>query len=555
VRPSSSGAISTGSHRPVSTNVFDLLREQTAARPKHEAIVTSGGRRTYSEWLDGAGRVAAGLRSAGVRAGDTVALLANNSLEWLETAFGCAAIGARVAPINTWVKAPELDYLLTFSRPSAVVTLDRAGKQDFLTQFHEIVPELWDGPPGQWRSARVPSLRGVVVIGDDLPAGAIAYRAWQALEPATDPAVVPDDDVAMVLFTSGSTARPKGVAQAHRDLVTNGFEIGERQGLDPEDRLFLSAPLFWSFGAANALMSALTHGTTLVLQPQFEPSGALDLIETEGCTALYTMPVMTHALLNEPSFRPARVATLRKGLTIGAPAEIRQVAEDLGASLICNIYGSTEVYGNCCVTPHDAPLERRMAASGPPLPGVELRIVDPETGAAVGGDEVGEILVRGRVTPGYLDETGGLSPIVDPDGYFATGDLGRIDEDGWLVFIARRSEMIKTAGINVSPAEVEDVLLGHEDVAEAAVAGAAHEVRGEEVVAFVRLRPQAVIAADDLREWCRSRMASYKVPARILIVEEFPTTTTGKLARRELKALAEAASTGGSPARGDTDAR
>jgi fatty-acyl-CoA synthase len=210
----------------------------------------------------------------------------------------------------------------------------------------------------------------------------------------------------------------------------------------------------------------------------------------------------------------------------------------LGVEAICNIYGSTEVYGNCCVTPHDAPLEQRMQSSGPPLPGVELRIVDPETGSPLGPGEVGEIRIRGRVSPGYLDEAGGLIPIVDGDGYFATGDFGSVGEDGWLLFSGRMSEMIKTAGINVSPAEVEDFLLGHDDVAEAAVTGAPHPVRGEEVVAFVRLRPQAVVTADALREWCRSRMASYKVPARILVVDAFPTTTTGKLARRELKALA-----------------
>jgi fatty-acyl-CoA synthase len=412
------------------------------------------------------------------------------------------------------------------------------GRQDCLAQLREIVPEAWEAPPGQWRSARVPELRAIVVIGDDVPPGATSYGDWRGLEPVVETAVVPDDDVAMVLFTSGSTARPKGVAVTHRHLIENGFEIGERQGLGPDDRLFLASPLFWAFGSSNALMAALTHGTTLVLPTQFEPSGTLDLIEGERCTAIYTLAVMTHALLAEPTFQPSRVASLRRGLTLGPPSEVRLVAEALGVEAICNIYGSTEVYGNCCVTPHDAPLEQRMQSSGPPLPGVELRIVDPETGSPLGPGEVGEIRIRGRVSPGYLDEAGGLTPIVDGDGYFATGDFGSVGEDGWLLFSGRMSEMIKTAGINVSPAEVEDFLLGHDDVAEAAVTGAPHPVRGEEVVAFVRLRPQAVVTADALREWCRSRMASYKVPARILVVDAFPTTTTGKLARRELKALA-----------------
>lgn len=526
----------------MSTNLFDLLREQAEAMPGHQAIVASAGSLTYAEWLRRAGQAAAGLAAAGVGAGDTVALLASNGTEWLEVAFGAAALGARLAPLNTWVKTQELDYLLTFSRPRVLVTVNRLGRQDFLAQLREIVPEALQASPGEWRSERVPELRAVVVIGDDAPPGTGSYGDWRAHEPFVGAAVVPDDDVAMVLFTSGSTARPKGVAVAHRHLVENGFEIGERQGLGPDDRLYLASPLFWAFGSSNALMAALTHGTTLVLPLQFEPSGALDLIEGERCTAIYTLPVMTHALLAEPAFHPSRVASLRRGLTLGPPSEVRLVAEELGVDLICNIYGSTEVYGNCCVTPHDAPLERRTAASGPPLPGVELRIVDPETHAPLGPGEVGEIRIRGRVSPGYLDEAGGLSPIVDGDGYFATGDLGSVGEDGWLVFSGRMSEMIKTAGINVSPAEVEDFLLGHDDVAEAAVTGAPHPVRGEEVVAFVRLRPDAAVTADQLREWCRSRMASYKVPARIVIVDAFPTTTTGKLARRELKELAADAS-------------
>lgn len=541
-----------GPGRPRSTNLFDLLREQAQAIPHHPAMVTAAASRTYQEWLAGAGRAAAGLRAAGVRAGDTVALLASNGVEWLEVAFGCVALGARLAPINTWIKTPELEYLLEFARPSAVVTLDRAGKQDFLAQFRELVPEAWTSEPGRWRSARVPALHTLAVIGDDVPPGAIPYGAWRSRRPECGAAVVPDDDVAMVLFTSGSTARPKGVAQTHRDLVENGFCIGERQGLSPSERLLVSVPLFWSFGAANALMAALTHGTTLVLQPQFEPSAALDLIESEACTALYTMPVMTHALLNDPSFKSERVATLRRGLTIGAPEEVRRVAEELGVDLICNIYGATEVYGNCCVTPFTAPLERRLGASGPPLPGVELRIVHPETGATLPPHATGEIQVRGRVTPGYLDATGGFAPIVNEEGFFPTGDLGSVDEDGWLRFSGRISEMIKTAGINVSPAEVEDVLLGHGEVAEAAVTGVPHPIRGEEVVAFVRIRPGGTITADALRQWCRSRMASYKVPSRIVVVEELPTTSTGKLARRELQALAGTVASGA--AAGDADA-
>jgi fatty-acyl-CoA synthase len=537
---------------PQAGTLAELLREQADLAPGRRAVVTAEGEWTFGQWWRSARRVARALADDGVGPGDTVALLAASSREWLAVAFGCAIAGARLAAINTWVKTPELDYLLTFARPQVLVCMSQFGKQDFLGQVREIVPEPWEAGAeepgtGGWASARVPSLRRLVIIGAGAPPGGTDYADWigAATSGDHDAAARPGslaapEDVALVLFTSGSTARPKGVALAHRDLVENGYQIGERQGLGPDDRLFLASPLFWSLGSANALMAALTHGTCLILQAQFDPGEALAVIEREKCTAIYTLSLMTHALLADPGYRADRVASLRRGLTFGPPSEVQRVQEELGVDLVCNLYGSTEVYGNCVVSPATAPAGRRIARSGPPLPGVEIQITDPESGLPLGPDEVGEILVRGRVSPGYLDEHGVLIPVTDQDGWFHTGDLGTVDADGWLLFTGRRSEMIKTAGINVSPAEVEDMLLGHPDVAEAAVTGAPHELRGELVVAFVRLRPGARLTEDGLRDWARGRAASYKVPTRVLVVPAFPATATGKLARRELRDLAVA---------------
>jgi fatty-acyl-CoA synthase len=259
----------------------------------------------------------------------------------------------------------------------------------------------------------------------------------------------------------------------------------------------------------------------------------VDLMERERCTGLYTLPAMTRALLAVPQ-AAQRLATVRRGVTIGPPAEVRLLVEDLGVDLACNIYGSTETYGNCCVTPHDAPVERRIHSQGPPLPGVELRI-HPDTG---------EIAVRGRTTPGYLDADGVPVAVVDPDGWFATGDLGRVDEDGWLTFAARETDMIKTSGINVSPSEVEDFLLTHPDVAEAVVAGGEDPVRGQRVVAFVRPRAGSAVTAEELRRHCSASISGYKVPAVVQLVTTFPTTQTGKLSRKDLSALATAALSG-----------
>jgi len=523
---------------PRLSHITKLLKSQARTRPDATAVITPDGRWSYAEWLAEAERVASALAADGVGPGDTVALIAPNRLEWLAVAFGCAAVGARLAPFNTWVKGPELEYLLGFARPAVLITVDRWARQDFLAELRSVASGLWGAPGGA--AAGAPTLRRVVVLGDEAPPGAIRYADWAGGGRRSEEPLPPPDGIALVLFTSGSTARPKGVTQAHADLIANGFEIGERQGIGPQDRLLLVSPLFWSLGAANALFATLTHGTCLVLLAQFEAGAALEMIEREACTAIYTLSAITHALLEHPEFAPARVATLQRGLTFGTPAEMRLVMDGLGVGSICNIYGSTEVYGNCVVSPWDAPADRRAGASGPPLAGVELRVVDPETRAPRPTGEVGEIEVRGRVSPGYLAEDGSLTPVADAQGWFPTGDLGSLDGDGWLTFASRNSEMIKTSGINVSPAEVEAMLLGHEDVAAVAVTGVAHSVRGEEVVAFVKLRAGAQLQAGELQAWARTQAASYKVPSRILFVGAFPMTNTGKLARRELVALAEA---------------
>lgn len=540
---------------PVARTLAGLLDEQADANPDNPAAVGVDGRLTYGQWRDRAYRVAGALARSGVRPGDRVALLCDNRVAWLEMAAGTAVLGAVLLPWNTWAKPWDLEFLLDHGRPAVLVSVDRAGNQDFLAHLGEVLPGWWEALPAR-RLARAPQLREVVVIGDTVPPGAQRYAEWSAGAPGALPdAGTTASDTAMVLYTSGSTARPKAVPLRHGHLIDNGFQIGERIGLGGADRVFLGVPLFWSFGSANALMAAWTHRSALVLQPQFEPERALDLIAEERCTTIYTLPAMTHALLAQPGFTRERIATLHRGLTLGSPAELHLAAETLGVSSICNIYGSTESYGNCAVTPHDTPPDRRAASQGPPLDGVELRIVDPVSSAELPAGEVGEIQVRGRITPGYLDASGRIDRVVDDDGWFATGDLGLLDSAGWLVFSARATEMIKTSGINVAPAEVEEFLSAHPDVAEVAVAGGDDPVRGQQVVAFVRRHEGAASTGEDLRAYCKDRIAGYKVPARVVMVESFPLTGTGKLSRRELsrwatEALADRHDSGTATARG-----
>lgn len=529
---------------PFSRTLFDLLREQAEHYPDREAVVAGGHRATFAQWAEAAGRVAMGLHDLGIRRGDTVGLLANNRVEWLQTCFGAAALGAPVAAFNTWAKAWDLDHMLSHSGCQVLVTLDRLGNQDFMAYLRELLPELWSGPAGTWKAQRYPHLREVIVIGEDVPPGARPFSTW--FDPARRTTPVPQPgagvsagDVAFILYTSGSTARPKAVPLLHYAAIENGFNIGERQGLTPEDRVWLSSPLFWSYGAANGLMAALTHGAALVLQGLFEPGEALRLIETERCTSIYTLPNITHALVEHRDFRPERTRSLRTGLTIGLPEDVRLVADVLGAREVCNIYGSTETYGNCCVTPHTLPLDVRLACQGPPLPGMTIRIVDPESGGPLPAGQIGEVEVSGYVTPGYIGDPEESAGAFTHDGFLRTGDMGWLDEEGMFHFFARAKEMIKTGGINVSPLEVEEFLSTHAAVEQAAVVGGPDPVRGEVVVAFVVLRPGAGATPEDLREYCRRNIASYKAPALVVISETLPKTDTGKLARRELKSWAE----------------
>jgi fatty-acyl-CoA synthase len=344
-----------------------------------------------------------------------------------------------------------------------------------------------------------------------------------------------------VIYTSGSSARPKSVPLAHLGIVENGFNIGERQGYGPDDRVLLPPPLFWSYGSANAMAAALTHGAALVLMDRFEPGEALDLIETHRCTAIYTLPAITSALVSHPAFRPERTASLRTGLTIGAPQDVRAAAETLGAREICNVYGQTESYGNCCVSWHHWPLERRAECQGPPLPGVEIRVVDAETGAILGPDEPGLIEVRGYVMRGYIGASAAQNAdALTPDGFFRTGDMGLIDAGGAMRFVGRTTEMIKKGGINISPAEVEDVLMRHPAVALAGACGVPDALQGELLAAFATLAPGARATPEELAAHCRGAASRYKVPDFVWIRDSLPTTATGKLLRRELKPLAAA---------------
>jgi fatty-acyl-CoA synthase len=511
--------------------MFELLCEQAATVPERAFATTVDTSISYAALEARARTVAQRLRRSGIRRGDRVGLLCDNRIEWLEVFFAAAAIGAIVVPFSTWSTARELDFLLSDSKVRLLFAIPRLGER----VFAEDIAALRS-------SATHRGLEKVILIGAPPREGFEAYSSYGEGERL--PSLVPGEgasaaDPIVILYTSGSSNRPKAVPLDHFGTIENGFNIGERQGLMPGDRVLVSVPLFWSYGAVNALPASITHAATLVMQGYFEAGGALDLIERKKCTAIYTLPAMTNALIAHPAFHRRRTASLRAGVTIGAPQDVVKAAEQLGASEICNIYGATENYGNCCVTPHDWPLDKRATCQGLPLPGVQLRIRDPATGRDVQPGEVGEIEVRGYLTKGYLGDGAQFNASVfTSDAYFRTGDLGSLQQDGALHFVGRSSEMIKRSGINVSPAEVEEVLQQHPCVALAGVTGLADPAKGELIVAYLTAKRGSSIDASAILEHCRKYLSRYKVPDNVHACETLPLTSTGKLMRRELRAMA-----------------
>jgi fatty-acyl-CoA synthase len=539
---------------PRSRTLGALLDEIADARPQAEAVVFRGERLTYAALRAQVDALAGALLALGVGRGDRVAVLLPNRPEWLITAFAAGKLGAVTVAISTFSTPREVAWTLEHAQPRVLVTTESFRGRGYLGAVHDLCPELARSTPGALHSERLPELRAVITVDtrrhdgvarwvDVLASGSETGTAGVA---AATAAVRPED-VCFVLYTSGSTATPKGVMLAHGGVIANGFDIGERQRLTAADRLWLAVPLFWSFGSANALPAILTHGGTLVLQESFEPGEALELLDGERCSVYYGMANMARALLEHPDRPRHALAAMRTGLTIGLPEDVQMTIEAVNARELCNVYGATETYGNCAVTDAHDPLEVRLTTQGRPLPGMQVRVVDPATGRPLPAGEVGEFRVKGHLTPGYYRDPEQTHAAFDAGGSFVTGDLGLVGEDGRLRFRGRLKELIKTGGANVAPLEVEAILLTHPAVKQAYVVGVTDRERGEVGVAAVELHQGAAATAEALTAFCRERLASYKVPARIVFrtAEEFPRTATGKVQKPRLREDLERLHAGG----------
>lgn len=523
--------------RPNGRTLAAVVAEMAAARPDRPAILFEDVCLSYGALDERARAAAKGLLALGVVPGERIGILIGNTAEWVVMALAASAIGVTLAPLNTWYKPAELAWTIRHCGLTAIVAVRTFLKTDYGAVFADLLPALGRGLP----DPAFPRLRALVLIGEPV-AGAVGWVRFlgdgAAISDAQLDAVmaaVDPDTPAYVLYTSGSTAEPKGVLLRHRGVVENGFDLGQRRGIGPDDRTWLGTPLFYALGATNALPATLTAGATLVLQGAFEAGAALDTIERTRATVYYGTGNMSRALLDHPAFTPDRIASLKKG-NAGLGAEYKRLTLiELGITGAVPAYGLTETYGNATVGRHDDPLDIKLATDGVALPGMDVRIVDPETDAPRGPGEIGLVLVRGHVTPGYLDNPDETAKALRADGYFDTGDLGAIDREGRLRFHARLKDVIKSGGINVSPIEVEQLLATHPDVRDAHVVGVPDPVRGELIVAFVD--SFVPLAEPQLQAYVKERAASFKVPHHIYFRDEaaLPRLATGKIAKVALR--------------------
>lgn len=527
-----------------------LVRHLAEALPDNEALVYShrGPRFTFRQLEDETRRIARGLMAHGVMRGDRVAVWATNVPEWIVLQFALAKIGAVLVTVNTALRAQEVEYLLRQSEASTLVTIRGFRAVDYLEELRAV------GAIGRSEAERrtaLPNLARVILIADDCPDDLIPYAHLRDAASAmpdsaldASEAAVRLDDVINMQYTSGTTGFPKGVMLSSANIVNNGYWLGEGLAFTPADRLCLCVPLFHCFGCVIGVLGAYTHGACLCAIEAFEPRKVLETVERERCTALYGVPTMFLAELEDPEFQRFDLTSLRTGVMAGALCPeplMRKVIDAMHLPEMTIAYGLTETSPGLTQTPRDADLVQRTQTVGRVLPEIDVRIVDPATGEDVLHGERGELWARGYVVmKGYYNMPDQTAAAITPDGWLRSGDQASIDEEGNVRITGRIKDVIIRGGENVAPKEIEDVLRHHPAVADVSVYAISSEFFGEEVAASIRPHPGASIDAPEVMQFCEPRLAKFKVPRYVRVVDSFPMTASGKIQKFRLREAHEA---------------
>ncbi|MGZ8230553.1 MAG: AMP-binding protein [Burkholderiales bacterium] len=515
----------------------DVLTRNAELHPEQEALVIDGRRLSYGELAEQVTAMARGLRALGVRRGDHVAVCMGNNLEWVVFFYAAAEIGAVTVPVNTRFKSDELAYCLRQADVKLLLTAERFLNIDFVSMLREVIPAIDARLP----DPVLPKLENVVVAARAVPAGALRLEDMLALGETWDEldfGEVTPGDVLLMQFTSGTTSYPKGVMLTHDNMLRNAAYVAERFDLQTGDRYYSARPFYHVAGTTLSLLAALTVGACLLSSPSFDPGEALRVMCEERCTHTSGNDTLFLMMLNHPQF-DARKLALRGGWASAGPEISRQIVERMGMTGLCHAYGLSEASPNVCMSWHDDDLEKRINGWAHILEGLDVSLCDPESGKEVPVGSIGEILVRGwSVMRGYYRMPEQTAEAIDAEGWLHTGDYGVMDDEGRLRFVTRMKDVFRVGGENVAPAEVEDVLHKHPKVKQAQVVGVPDPRLIEVPAAYVVLKHGESAAPEEIVAWCKSRMASFRVPRYVKIVETFENigmTGSAKVQKNKLR--------------------
>jgi fatty-acyl-CoA synthase len=503
---------------------------------------------TYAAFNDRVDRLAKGLLYIGVQPGDKVGIWAKNVPDWLTFMFATAKIGAVLVTINTNYKLSELEYILQNADIHTLCLVDGYRDSDYVGMVFDLVPELKVQARGELQSGKFPELRNAVFIGQQKHRG--MYNTPELLllgshldqsELETIQETLSCHDVAMMQYTSGTTGFPKGVMLSHHNILNNGYSAGECMKFTSEDRLLVCVPLFHCFGSVLAVCAAVSHGSAMVLVEDFDPLMVLASVQKEKCTALHGVPTMFIAELNHPMFDMFDLTSLRTGIMAGSlcPIEtMNQVMTRMHAKDIIIVYGLTETSpGMTATRTHNAP-EVRATTVGFELPNVEVKIFNPETGRECETGEQGEICCRGyNVMKGYYKNEEATRKAIDPDGWLHSGDLAIKNENGFYRITGRIKDMIIRGGENIYPREIENFLYQMPQIEAVEVAGVPSPKYGEQVGAFIKIKSGHALSEEEVVDFCRGKIARYKIPKYIFFVDGFPMTASGKIQKYKLSQM------------------
>jgi fatty-acyl-CoA synthase len=534
---------------PLIDSTIGRYFEAVAARfPQREALVArhQGRRFTYAELDAESSRLASALLRLGLAAGDRAGMCAHNGYEWMLMQLATARVGIVLVNIAPTRRVGELEYVLNAVGCRLLVTMTRSGSSDYLAMLRQLLPELPAAALGPLNAARAPQLAWVVQLGEDKEPGMLRFTELLASGHPTDPAVraaaasLRTTDPINLQFTSGTTGFTKAATLTHRSLLNNGFFAGEAMKLSQRDRICIPVPLYHCFGMVLGNLAALTHGAAVVYPGAvFDPLAVLETVEQERCTVLHGVPTMFIAQLAHPRFGEFNLSSLRTGIMAGAPcpAEVmKQVAERMHMPQVTSAYGMTETGPASCQSSTATPLELRVSTVGVVQPHLEGRIIDPASGAVAAIGAVGEFCTRGyAVMHGYWGDPRGTREAIAPDGWLHTGDLATMDAQGYVRIVGRIRDMVIRGGQQVYPREIEELLYRHPAVSDVQVVGVPDPTHGQELCAWIVLKAGRSAGDEDIRAFCRGRIAHHKVPRYIRFVDGFPMTATGKVRKFALR--------------------